>query len=160
MSEETTPQKAKESTSVYIKLMFLGLLVVALTLPFHYVPDRLMMFPKETLTFSHTFIMQSDIDRIIDRYNNASTIFEQQSIANEPLIRKLTEKALIVDKNQVEDFSDDYSDDFEVENQPEKLRYIYILKDKETGELVEFDKFPDNYTEKYEYQDSRTEVVD
>ena len=43
---------------------------------------------------------------------------------------------------------------------PDKLKYFYILKDKETGEEKEFEKFPENYQEKYEYVDSRTEVVE
>ena len=43
---------------------------------------------------------------------------------------------------------------------PDKLKYYYILKDKETGEEKEFEKFPENYQEKYEYVDSRTEVIE
>ncbi|MGB1319153.1 MAG: hypothetical protein ACPG5W_13130, partial [Flavobacteriales bacterium] len=38
--------------------------------------------------------------------------------------------------------------------------YFYIPKDKETGEEREFEKFPENYQETYEYLDSRTEVVE
>ena len=33
------------------------------------------------------------------------------------------------------------------------------MKDKKTGEIKEFDKFPDNYDEHYDYVDSRQEVV-
>jgi uncharacterized membrane protein YphA (DoxX/SURF4 family) len=43
---------------------------------------------------------------------------------------------------------------------PDKLKYYYILRDKETGEEKEFEKFPENYQEKYEYVDSRTEVLE
>ena len=43
---------------------------------------------------------------------------------------------------------------------PDKLKYYYILKDKETGEEKEFEKFPENYQENYEYVDSRTEVIE
>lgn len=48
----------------------------------------------------------------------------------------------------------------QMEGVPDKLQYFYILKDKETGEEKEFEKFPENYQEKYEYVDSRTEVVE
>lgn len=43
---------------------------------------------------------------------------------------------------------------------PDKLKYFYILKNKATGENEEFEKFPENYQDKYEYIDSRTEVVE
>ncbi|MGB0916622.1 MAG: hypothetical protein ACPGU4_03435, partial [Flavobacteriales bacterium] len=48
----------------------------------------------------------------------------------------------------------------QMEGVPDKLKYFYILKDKETGEEKEFEKFPENYQETYEYVDSRTEVVE
>lgn len=43
---------------------------------------------------------------------------------------------------------------------PDKLKYYYILRDKETGEEKEFEKFPENYQENYEYVDSRTEIIE
>lgn len=43
---------------------------------------------------------------------------------------------------------------------PDKLKYYYILRDKATGEEQEFEKFPENYQDKYEYVDSRTEVIE
>lgn len=43
---------------------------------------------------------------------------------------------------------------------PDKLKYYYILKNKATGELEEFEKFPENYQEKYEYVEARTEVIE
>jgi len=43
---------------------------------------------------------------------------------------------------------------------PDKLKYFYILKNKATGELEEFEKFPENYQEKYEYVEARTVVVE
>lgn len=48
----------------------------------------------------------------------------------------------------------------QMEGVPDKLKYYYILKDKETGEQQEFEKFPENYQDKYEYVDSRTEVIE
>ncbi|MBI1286493.1 MAG: DoxX family membrane protein [Flavobacteriales bacterium] len=43
---------------------------------------------------------------------------------------------------------------------PDKLKYYYKLRDKETGQEKEFEKFPENYQERYEYVDSRTEVLE
>ncbi|MCF8277661.1 MAG: DoxX family membrane protein [Flavobacteriales bacterium] len=48
----------------------------------------------------------------------------------------------------------------QMEGIPDKLKYFYILRDKETGKEQEFEKFPENYQEKYEYVDSRTEVIE
>jgi len=43
---------------------------------------------------------------------------------------------------------------------PDQLKYYYSLKNKKTGEIKEFDKFPDNYEEQYDYIDPpRVEVV-
>lgn len=43
---------------------------------------------------------------------------------------------------------------------PDKLKYFYILKNKTTGELEEFEKFPENYQEKYDFVEARTEVIE
>lgn len=68
-----------------------------IALPFHYIPDRLMVFPKDHWTFSNTLIFQSDIDSLIERYNDAS-FFEKLTIREEPLTKKLMEKGLIIEK--------------------------------------------------------------
>lgn len=43
---------------------------------------------------------------------------------------------------------------------PDKLKYFYRLKDKQTGEIKEFEKFPPNYQDQFEFVDSRTEVIE
>jgi len=48
----------------------------------------------------------------------------------------------------------------QMEGVPDKLKYFYILKDKKTGDEKEFEQFPENYQDKYEYVDSRTEVIE
>lgn len=48
----------------------------------------------------------------------------------------------------------------QMEGVPDKLKYFYILRDKTTGEEKEFEKFPENYQETYEYVDSRTEILE
>ena len=85
----------KKSYSKWIVGIIIFLVV---TLPFHYVPTALMAFPKDNFTFSYTIITQDDIDQLIKRYNNCGNLFEAQSIRNEPLFRKLTERGLIYDK--------------------------------------------------------------
>jgi hypothetical protein len=82
-------------------LIFLGCLsvvLIAITLPFHYIPSRGMIFPKQSLTFSYTFITEGDISRIINRYNTANFL-EQAAINNEPLMRKLRDQEIIVTTN-------------------------------------------------------------
>lgn len=75
-------------------LAFLFLATIGLTLPFHYIPSALMMFPKDNMSFSYTIVTQTDIDGLVKRYNEAS-LFEKSAIQNEPLFRKLSEKGLI-----------------------------------------------------------------
>lgn len=42
---------------------------------------------------------------------------------------------------------------------PDELKYYYKLKDKKTGEIKEFDKWPEGWDAKYDYVESRTEVL-
>jgi uncharacterized membrane protein YphA (DoxX/SURF4 family) len=42
---------------------------------------------------------------------------------------------------------------------PDELKYFYRLKDKKTGEVKEFDKWPENWDQVYDYVDNRTEVT-
>lgn len=87
----------KEQNKSLRGMIFFLVVVVCLALPFHYLPEHLMVFPKENLTFSNTIIFDSDINALIERYNNASMI-ERQAINQEPLMRKLVEKGLIVEQ--------------------------------------------------------------
>jgi hypothetical protein len=78
----------------YIIFTLVSILLIFITLPFHYVPQRFMAFPKDNFTFSNTLILQSDIDNSLKRYNEAS-IIEKMTIINDPLFKKLKEKELI-----------------------------------------------------------------
>ena len=82
----------------YIKYFVFLSIVLLITLPFHYVPEYLMVFPKDRWTFSHTIIFESDVDALIERYNNAS-FYEKRSIREEPLAKKLFEKGIIKEKD-------------------------------------------------------------
>lgn len=89
--------KPKSSYKGWIILIVIAL---GLTLPFHYVPSEMKVFPKDHFTFKHTIITIDDINDIVRRYNNCKTIFEQQSINNDPFVRTLREHGLIVDRDR------------------------------------------------------------
>ena len=91
-----TNQNLKEKKSSGKGLIILAFVLLGLTLPFHYVPSHLKVFPKNNLTFSHTLILQSDIDALILRYNNAS-LFEKKTMRNEPFFRKLMEEGIVLE---------------------------------------------------------------
>lgn len=60
-----------KTTRSFIKVASLA--VVAFSLSFHVMPDHsYRVFPKERLSFAHTVIASSDVDRLIDRYNDAT----------------------------------------------------------------------------------------
>ena len=56
--------------------------------------DAFTIFPKSYFTFSNSIITQSDVNQLIDKYNNA-THFERVSMQNEPFFKTLMEKGLI-----------------------------------------------------------------
>ena len=95
----------KKSNRKY--LLLIPVLFVGLTLPFHYVIHKRMIFPKENLTFSNTFVTEEDIDALIDRYNN-STFFEKAATLQDPFYKKLVEKGILNPKRWHE--GDDASD--------------------------------------------------
>ena len=84
--------KAINSTSRYYGWFVLYLL---LNLGFHFVPSKMMIFPKDHFTFSNTILTDDNVNSIISRYNNAG-ITEKTIILQDPLINKLFEKGLII----------------------------------------------------------------
>jgi len=98
MTEEI--QTNSKSKKGYLGWIILILIVLGLTLPFHYVPSAMKMFPKDHFTFKHTIITQEDIDDIVKRYNSATNIFEQNAMNNDPFIRTLREQGIIYDKDR------------------------------------------------------------
>jgi len=91
------PSRKPQRENSYSGWIITSVVILGATLPFHYVPEQMRIFPKDNLTFSNTFIFQHDINKVIDRYNSARPI-ERQAINQEPLVRKLREKGIIVDK--------------------------------------------------------------
>jgi hypothetical protein len=107
-----TEQSQTTWTSSNRYLWWIGLLLIffGLTLPFHYVPSALKMFPKDHFTFKHTIITQDDVDDVIKRYNNASNIFEQNAMNSDPFIRTLREQGIVVDKSKKDKEEDEFSE--------------------------------------------------
>ena len=92
--QETGENNSRSNYNWIITLI----IILGLTLPFHYVPSELKMFPKDNLSFSNTIITQKDVDNLLERYNSCESIFQQQIIAEEPLFKKLNERGLIYTK--------------------------------------------------------------
>ncbi|PWH85239.1 hypothetical protein [Brumimicrobium oceani] len=80
------------------------IVIVGVTLPFHYVIEEGSAFPKANLTFKNTFITSSDVKAIIKRYNQAS-FMEKMQIRKDPFIETLFEKGILTEStNSNSDF--------------------------------------------------------
>ncbi len=100
--------KSKQnSNNHYVAWIIFILVILGLTLPFHYVPSQLRMFPKEHFTFKNTIITEEDINKIIETYNNASNIFEQNTFNNDPFIKTLREQEILVTETKHKTISKD-----------------------------------------------------
>ncbi|WP_164123070.1 hypothetical protein [Sphingobacterium sp. xlx-130] len=80
-----------------------GILVITVffMLSFHCMPDHGHIFPKQQLSFTNTFISHSEIDKLIERHNQASG-FERALIRQEYLHRKFVELGVIFEKGDDE----------------------------------------------------------
>ncbi len=85
----------KNNKNPYQKWIIAIVFILFITLPFHYVPSALTVFPKDNLSLSYTIITPDDLDKLVERYYNCGNGFEQLSIRNEPLFRKLSEREII-----------------------------------------------------------------
>jgi len=103
-------QRSNKGIITLFVMLIIIIVGLALTLPFHYILSEGMMFPKNNLTFSYTFITVSDIDNLIERYNNANSL-EKLAMNNEPIIRKLLEKGIICDKQISEETTNEESEE-------------------------------------------------
>ena len=88
-----------QSKNAYAGWIITIIIALVITLPFHYVfyTGDFMVFPKNQITFSNTILTDEDINELVKRYNNSS-IYEKQAMDTEPLIRKLREKGILVEK--------------------------------------------------------------
>lgn len=152
--QNTSIQKNGEKQG-YIKYGIILVVGLVMTLPFHYIPTNLTAFPKDNFTFSNTFIFQSDIDQLIEKYNSASFI-EKMSMMNEPLFKKLKEKGLIYNideaksnKNILEnsDSPSNASQSSSTTNNTETQEYS--MEDKKVIDKIKqkaVRDYPDNFT--------------
>ncbi|KAA6302547.1 MAG: hypothetical protein EZS26_001379 [Candidatus Ordinivivax streblomastigis] len=138
-------------------LIIIGVLILIATLPFHYIPDRSMVFPKENLTFSNTIITEDDIVRLIVRYNNAS-LFEQQAIMQEPLHRKLIENGVIV--NEEKTSSEDFDDENRYSTTTNKLDFLKAFGEKYPYDVKLFDNLEFTQRLKKLIGDSQYDIVE
>ena len=93
--------KVDKNNKLYLLIfgiLFIIIILIGLTLPFHYIPSRLQVFVKASLTFQNTFITEADIENLITQFNDAS-FFEKIALLNDPLIKKLKEQNIIVDSS-------------------------------------------------------------
>ena len=73
---------------------------IAFSLTFHVMPDHgYQIFPKERLSFAYTVIASSDVDHLIDRYNDAAGM-ERMLIQQEYIYQRLEEFGVIVSKEE------------------------------------------------------------
>lgn len=87
--------EVSNQTNTFIKWGLVFAVLLCLTLPFHYtLTSKITMFPKENLTFEKTFILQSDVDEIIEQYNSGGAV-EKMRIEEEALTKHLVEKGLL-----------------------------------------------------------------
>lgn len=75
-----------------------SLVVAAFSASFHVMPNHsYRIFPKERLSFAYTVITSSDVDQLIDRYNDAAGM-ERMLIQQEYIYQRLEEFGVIVSK--------------------------------------------------------------
>jgi hypothetical protein len=68
-------------------------IMLAATLPFHYLWDHSKILMKDNLTLSNTFVTAKDLNKILDRFNEAS-LLEKEAILRDPWVIKLTKEGI------------------------------------------------------------------
>ncbi len=97
-NNQTNSKSIKKNKNPYMIWIMIIAIVLILTLPFHYIPSQMRMFPKKTLTFNYTIITEDDIEGFVERYNNARKsldFLKIQEIRDEPVVKKLMEEGII-----------------------------------------------------------------
>lgn len=87
----------------YLRFITFIIIVLIVTLPFHYVFYRgeLKVFIKDNFSFKDTFVTEDDIDDLIERHNKAN-LWDKSAIRNESLHKKLIEEGIITTENRSE----------------------------------------------------------
>ena len=86
--------ETKNRNNSMIFIWMVGLLIFILSFHIFLGNNGVTIFPKSYFTFSNSIFTESDVNELIDKYNNA-TLFERLSLQNDPFFKTLMEKGLI-----------------------------------------------------------------
>jgi hypothetical protein len=86
--------ETKNRSNSMIIISMVGLLIFIFSFHIFLGNNGVTILPKSYFTFSNSIFTQSDVNQLIDKYNNA-TLFEKLSMQNDPFFKKLMEKELI-----------------------------------------------------------------
>lgn len=86
--------ETKNQNNSMIIIWMAGLLIFILSFHIFLGNNGVTIFPKSYFTFSNSIFTQSDVNELIDKYNNA-TLLEKLSMQNDPFFKTLMEKGLI-----------------------------------------------------------------
>jgi mannitol-specific phosphotransferase system IIBC component len=92
--KEKQSKKAKPKRTSKVTLGIIVVILIGLTLPFHYLPQHGRVLVKANLTFKNTIVTNSDIERIVKQYNNAS-FMQQVQMRQDPFIQTLMESGVL-----------------------------------------------------------------
>lgn len=93
--------KLKQSLLTTFGIIFV--IIIGLTIPFHYMPSEGKVFTKANFTFKNTFITNDDVKEIIERYNDAS-FMEKIQMRSDPFIETLMKEGIIKEEKHQEDY--------------------------------------------------------
>lgn len=91
------PANKKSKRNYKVTFGVIIIILIGLTLPFHYLPEHGKVLMKANLTFKNTIVMNSDIERIVNQYNNAS-FMQQAQMRQYPFIQTLMESGVLFDR--------------------------------------------------------------
>ena len=93
----------KKKSSI-IKFGIIAIILLGLTLPFHYVPSSMKVIKKDKLSFNNTIITKGQIDEYLGRYNDCQILSQQESIRKEPFFKLLNDNGLIYQNKTIDAF--------------------------------------------------------
>ena len=89
-------EEVKPKRNIKVILGIIVIILIGLTLPFHYLPQHGKILIKANLTFKNTIVTNSDIKNIVDRYNNGN-FMQQAQMRQDPFIQTLLESGVLFD---------------------------------------------------------------
>lgn len=92
VSQPTNKVRPKRNWKVIFGVIII--LFIGLTLPFHYLPQHGKILMKANLTFKNTIVTNSDIERIVDQFNNAN-FMQQMQMRQDPFIKTLLDSGVM-----------------------------------------------------------------